>query len=276
MAGQFGRVSGVKGEKNHGGRSEFESDRVRYGNGQESEVMNEDSWMEEGMGVVPATESLSDSQEMVPADSQAGLPWGDVQESMLTAFILDEQEWAGKEMKALAKRLRVEQEEFDDILHQTGMDVWESKRLEKLLEIERMKMQGWNWDRLEFAALSKLSTLVDMGQIKKPEMLMAIAATANRATRRGLIQDPPKSGGTGVVIQNNVFNAGAQGGVSMTAELPGAGSLGTIKLNLHARTIKQLSEERVVEDVEYQRLEDRAEMLGPDDITELSKLAEES
>lgn len=229
----------------------------------------------------PPSEEVNDSEgggipesEVVPSDGSVGLlPWGDVQEAIMDSWIQDSQEWGGAAMVALSKRLRTQIDEFTVIRGATGDEVWELHRLQKLLEIERVRMGGFNWDRVEQAALAKMAHLVDTGQVRKLGELLAIASTANRATRRGPTGQPTESGDRGMGGNNVQVNIYGQPTGLETPELPGAGSLGSIQLNLSARTVKQLSEERVI-DGDYKRMSDRVEMLEAKDIKELTGLAE--
>lgn len=235
---------------------------------------------------IPALESLnknsggSSSKEInffdVPADEV--IAWDDTQEAILNSYIADMQEWGGPDMQALAKRLRLKVADFEEIIVYSTEKVWNRKRMKRLLEIEASKMRGFKWDHVEYATLAKLEALVDAGKIQKPGELLMIASTANRAQRRGSglqedqMKNPIPPGGPNQAVQVNIFGQPVPG---QATDLPGAGHVGTVRLSLNQRTIKQLSQERVIDSTDYQRLHERAEMLEAKDITELSKLADE-
>lgn len=208
----------------------------------------------------------------VPKEVVAGwLPWGDIQDAILMAFIADSQEWGGAEMVALGKRLKTQMEELLDIVQKSDPQVWRKKCLDRLLEIERIRSGKYNWDRVEQIALAKMMHIAENSTLKLGELL-AISVAANRATRRGPngLPESPGVGGMSNNVQVNIFGQPAAEG---TPELPGAGSLGTIKLNLSKRTVQQLSEEKTIT-ADYERLSDRIEMLSTDDIKELTDLSE--
>lgn len=215
-----------------------------------------------------------DGPSFFDVDAKEVLGWDDTQEAILNAFIADMQEWGGMEMQALAKRLRLKISDFEEIVVYTTEAVWNRKRMKRLLEIESTKMRGYKWDHVEHATLAKLEALVDGGKIVKPSELLMIAATANRAQRRGsgLQEAPVNQNGPNQNVQVNIFG---QPSANQATDLPGAGHVGTVKLSLSQRTIKQLSEERTIDSTDYQRLHDRAEMLEPKDITELTKMADD-
>ena len=195
------------------------------------------------------------------------LQWGQIQDEILTAFLLDEEEWVVDGfLGELAKRLRSSVDEFQAIQAQTDPGIWENKRLLKLLEAESVRNKSFRWDQVESLALSKLHALVEKGKVSKLGELLAIAQTANRATRKneGGGQMPAN------LTQVNVVIPGA--GAAPT--LPGPGNLGVMRLNLSDRTVKQLSKGKVI-DHDAAPLSERIEMLGPEDVPNLSKAADE-
>jgi hypothetical protein len=230
----------------------------------------------EGMDfLTPAEEAMESEGESVEGPevaSEQDIEWGDVQDAILNVYIADSQVWGGPEMVALAKRLKTPIEEFEMIRDHTVPGVWDRKRMERLLEIERVRMGRFNWDKVEQVALAKMMHLVETRTLKLPELL-AISATANRATRRGPTGQPTESQGGGSVVNNTQVNLYGLPAAPGTPELPGAGSLGTIRLNLSARTVKQLGEEKVI-DGESERLSDRIEMLEAKDIKEINNMSE--
>lgn len=204
-------------------------------------------------------------------ESQSGsvakwLDWSQIQDEILTAFLLDEEEWEGENLGSLAKRLRSSPAEFQQIMLQTDPQIWENKRLLKLLEAESVRNKSFRWDQVESLALAKLHALVEKGKINKLGELLAIAQTANRATRKneGGVQMAPNLTQVNVVIP----------GAGAAQSLPGPGNLGVMRLSLSDRTVKQLSRGKVI-DAEAAPLSERIEMLGPNDVPNLSKVADE-
>lgn len=212
----------------------------------------------------PETALTSDSQTV---SQGSWIPWGQLQDEIMTAFLLDEEKWEGGEnLEGLAKRLRSSIEEFKAIQEQTDPQIWENKRLLKLLEAESIRNKSFRWDQVENLALAKLHTMVERNQVKKLGELLAIAQTANRATRRNEGGAPMAPN----LTQVNVVIPGAGGAQT----LPGPGNLGVMRLNLSDRTVKQLSKGKVI-DHDSAPLSERIEMLGPNDVPNLSKAADE-
>lgn len=230
----------------------------------------------EGPGVV-AGEAGGESTRVnqVPSGDVAGgflapteadwMPWGDVQSHILDAWLDGEENWASESVLALARRLRTSVPELIAVVDATNPIEWAAKRFDKLLERESLRKSGYSWDRIEHAALLKLTRLVETNRINTASDLLAVAKVANSATRN---RNAAPSGGINVQINNNM---GGQSGDH--PELPGAGSLGTIQLTLTQRTVRQLGQERVI-DGESTRLSESAEMLGPSDIPELSRMSD--
>lgn len=195
--------------------------------------------------------------------------WGHLHESMLIAWITDEA-WGGQEMIALAERLRTDVGELQGIAEQISQDVWYQKRMEKLLEIEQLKQRGFNWDKLEGAAVNKLLQIMITQKVSLGETL-AIARVANTATRRGssaggAIVEEKTRGDSQQNLQVNIFGQPVANQPETT--LPGAGSIGKITLQLSQRTVTQLGQGKVIEG-EKSNLSESVEMLGTDDLKEL-------
>jgi hypothetical protein len=198
------------------------------------------------------------------------LPWGDLQSHILTALLDGGEEWESESVAMLAKRMRTSVEELQEVVRLTRPELWMQKRAELLIERENLRRRGYDWDRLEHAVLHKLVGLVEKNRISSASELLAVAKVANQATRT---HDSSKKGGNmtqndGISVQINQINGqvGENG-------LPGPGSLGTIQLTLTQRTLSQLSRERVI-DGEATRLSETVQMLGPEDIPELTGLIE--
>lgn len=194
------------------------------------------------------------------------LAWGQIQIEILDAVLDDEDEWGGENLTALASRLRSSIDDFAEILNQTDEQQWNAKRLERLLQRERIRNRDLSWSEVEAGAIGKLINIVNGKTVKTSEIL-AIAQVANRAIRR---KDPNNMGEN---RGNTTINVnGAQGA---EIQLPGSGNLGTMKLTLSARTVNQLSQGITIE-ATAEKYTDGIEMLGGDDVPQLSKLADES
>lgn len=224
----------------------------------------------EGVGVDAKEATRADTRvNLAPSiggGTQEFLPWGDIQTHILDALLDGDENWASESVASLARRLRTSIEELQLVVDSTNPAEWTAKRFDKLLERESLRKRGYDWDRIEHAALTKLTKMVDTGRINQASDLLAVAKVANAATRnRG--QAP--AGGINVQINNQIGSSS-----DSPPELPGPGSLGTIQLTLTQRTVKQLGQERVI-DGESVRLSESAEMLGPSDISELSRMSDE-
>jgi hypothetical protein len=217
-----------------------------------------------------------ESQKNIDSGPQPSVPailkWGQLHESMLIAWITDG-DWWGEDMQALAKRLNSDGSEFESIRKQIPDETWHGKRMEKLLELEELKQRGFNWDKLEGAAISKLVTLVTTKRLTLPEML-AVARVANQATRRGstaggAIMEKPMGGNANQTnVQVNMYGQP----IGDTA-LPGQGGIGKVTLSLSQRTVSQLGKGKTIEG-EAERLHDTVEMLTPEDVKGLNELIE--
>ena len=167
---------------------------------------------------------------------------------------------------ALANALGVMAEDLEDVVVQVeaafGDGIWNllilSGRTE--LALESKAIRSSRWDHLEALAVSKLVTLVERGAVKNASELLAIAATANRATRHSPNGDNAERGGASQTqggITMNIFG----GGNVPKGDLPGAGDLGTIQLSLSSRVKRQLAapksdEARVLQDSKMLNAED--------------------
>lgn len=192
--------------------------------------------------------------------------WGQIHTEILDAFLIDEENWEGDALKALAKRLRATVEELFEVYDSINPTEWSVKRLERLLENERVRNKDVNWDRLESATLGKLTQLVESNKNMKLGELLAVATAANRASRR--------TGGAPMPGHNvNVFMGGNQQGAEIA--LPGPSHLGTMKLTLTAKTVEQLGQGITI-DHESDKLSEKVEMLGGDDIPAMNDLADKA
>jgi hypothetical protein len=210
--------------------------------------------------------------------TQAGvwLPWEQIQDEILVAFLMDEEEWEGENgepkeaMSSLAKRLRSSVEEFRGIVENTSPQIFEQKRLLKLLEAERIRNKAYRWDQVEELALAKIHNLVERGLVRKLPELLAIAQTANRASRK--VGGP--DGGAPMIPNLTQVNIQMNGDGSVNSVLPGPGNLGVMKLSLSSRALTQISKGKVI-DADALPLSQRIEMLGPVDVPGLGKIADE-
>lgn len=199
------------------------------------------------------------------APPEGYLAWGQLQQEILDAFIADEDEVGGPVMTDLARRLRSGLDDLMEVLDRTDPKVWAAKRLNRLLQAERIRNRDINWDVLEDAVLQKLMGVVETSKIIKTSELLAIAQVANRANRRSIPMHNNNGGNTFIQVNN-----GGAGGV----QLPGPGGLGTMRLTLSARTVNQLGSGITI-DASAEKFTDSIEMLGGDDVSMLSKLADE-
>lgn len=229
-----------------------------------------DAEIEEMFGATP--EGKMESTEAAEQESRplSGSGWGPLHETILDSLLDGEEDWESAAIKTLAKSLRVETAELEEILDTADAKKLQIRRLEKLLERQEMTRLGYNWSNLEAAVLKKLGNLVAANRIASAGDLLAVAKAANSAVRRGSAVGVPQmtdkpNPPSGVNIHLNQLNQG----------LPGAGSLGTISLTLSQRTIGQLNRSKII-DGESERLADKIEMLGPEDVPEISKLVDES
>lgn len=193
--------------------------------------------------------------------------WGQLHQEILEAWLVDEDEWGGPAMQALAKRLRTPVEDFAYAMGEVGEEELSVKRAERLLEAERIRNKDMNWDRLEEAVLSKLNQHVMTAKNLKVGEMLAIATTANRASRKNGSQP---MNGPNINIQ---MNGGP--GANPQVTLPGAGNLGTMTLTLAPKTIQQLGQGITV-DGEVNKMDEKIEMLQADSLTMLGKLADET
>jgi len=221
-----------------------------------------------------STPGVSAESELIPSEMppEGWLKWGELQENILEALIQDEDEWDGPEVAALSKRLRCEVGELQHCIQISNPDQVQARRLEKLLELESLRKRGFNWDRVENAALAKIIGLVEKKNLTTGEYLQ-IARVANAATRRGpggeIMDGKPHAPGTQVNVQLNQYGQP----IESDGGLPGPGSIGRVTLSLSQRTMNQLSKPKTIEG-EVVRLADSAEMLTSTDIPQLSKLAD--
>lgn len=221
----------------------------------------------------PAAEAeIEDGQEIdSPKVVAPILEWGQLHESMLLCELQDNG-WGGAHLHALAVRLRSTPDELQAVRDQVDDLTWNARRMQKILEMETIKNRGFSWDRLESVALGKMTEMVLTKKLTLGEHL-AIARVANTATRRGSSAEGDhmnKNQGGGNQVQVNVYGQPIE---SASAELPGPGSLGTIKLTLSNRSVKQLTEGRVID--HDGSFTDSIEMLEAKDVPQLSKLTDE-
>lgn len=224
-----------------------------------------DSW-------TPGGTSESQESEIQP-ESGVGVEkkkirWGQLHTEILEAWLVDDDVWGGPAMVELAKRLRGSPDEFAMIISEIGEEELALKRMERLLEAERIRNKDVNWDRLEDAVLSKLDAAVRKGELKKPAELLAVAQVANRAVRRS-------QGGGGMGNHTTINLTNGEGGKTAIS-LPGAGQLGSMTLTLSAKTVSQLGKGITTIDAIPNKFSDSIEMLGGKDVPQLSKLADES
>lgn len=210
-------------------------------------------------------ESTGSNSELTAAPEGGWMRWGQLQTEILDAIIADDDEIGGPALQGLAKRLRSSVEDLEIVMERTNPTEFMAKRLERLLQLERLRKKDVNWDVLEDAALGKLMSLMETNRINKTAELLAVAQAANRAARKPTGGSMDKPGTT-----LNVFTGSGQVGV----ELPGPGNLGTMRLTLSAKTVSQLSQGITIE-AEAEKFSESVEMLDGDDVPLISKLADE-
>lgn len=213
------------------------------------------------------SESEGSNSTAMAAPAGGWMKWGQLQQEILDALIADEDEVGGQHLQELAKRLRSSVEDLELVMNRTDPEVFMAKRLDRLLQLERIRRKDVSWDVLEDAALGKLMTLLETNRVNKVGELLAVAQAANRAARKPGVGDMKTIPGTTV----NVYG----GGGSIQAELPGPGSLGSMRLTLSPKTVDQLSK-GVTIDATAEKFSDSIEMLDGDDVPLISKMADES
>lgn len=224
-----------------------------------------DNFESGGRGTSESEGLNSDSTGAPPAGGW--IKWGQIQTEILTAFLQDEEVWGGTALQELATRLRSNVSDFEMIVEQTDPKVWSKERLNKLLQMEKIRNRDYSWDEVEVVAIGKLAQIVQDPRMTKTAEILAIAQAANRAHRR--------SGGNQMTPGNNTTINVMNNGGGAEIQLPGAGHIGTMKLTLSAKTVGQLSKGITI-DATAEKYTDGIEMLGGDDVPELSKLADES
>ena len=137
-------------------------------------------------------------------------------------------------------QLGCEPEDLEEVILGYGEDEWQTlvmgERVRRAVNTPQHKVN--TWDRLEGAVLQKLVGLVEGNRVSAVSELLAIAKVANQAHRSyGRRGDGGSSNGGLNVTQNN-YIAGQNGA------LP-SGDLGTIKLTLSHRSLKQIEGEAI-------------------------------
>lgn len=231
------------------------------------EIGPEDSFEDFGEGAGGPADSEGSNSEVTGAPPGGWMVWGQLQAEILDAIILDEEhEGEGQPaLESLARRLRSSLEDFEMIIRMTNPQEFSAKRLERLLQLERIRNRDASWDSVEDGALRKLALMLEGRNLKLAEVL-AIANTANRASR---------TRGGGQMAPTSVTNIQVNGNGSPSVELPGPGGLGTMRLTLSKKTVNQLGQGITI-DVEPEKYTDSIEMLEGKDVPLISKMADES
>lgn len=220
-----------------------------------------------GAGEGPGGSANGSGGEILADGTRGNGAWGQLHTEILEAWLIDEDVWGGEAMAALAKRLRCDLDEFDAAMRMVSEETLAVKRAERLLEAERIRNKDISWDRLEDAVLQKLDSHVRTARNLKVGELLAIAQTANRATRRSNPGGPNVTG-------NTIINMNSGGAADAQVKLPGPGQLGTMTLTLSPKTVGQLSRGITI-DADVEKFSESVQMLGGDDVPILGKMADE-
>lgn len=173
--------------------------------------------------------------------------------------IQDEEISPHRHMMALAERMGTPVDDLFAIKTRIPEEVWATKKMERMVRLESVRMRLQNWSELEHLAVQALMHRIETGRIVDDTTLLTIANTAARVT-----QVPKVGTGVGgdVNVQINQIGATPQG------DLPGPGHLGPITLTLSRRTVQQLSTDRVVSETSYL---ESIEMLSSNDVPDMIK-----
>lgn len=163
----------------------------------------------------------------------------------------------------LAATLGCSAEDLQEIVDSFGAEYWEQLVFERRIQlgIDSSVSRDMSWDRLEAAVLRKLIHLVDENRVSAVGELIAIARTANQATRRTVNQTPNPLGGGGQGMTTKL-DIDFSPGDPANGILP-SGNLGKISLTLSHRVKEQLESQRTIEG---ERVLDSVDMLDLKDI----------
>lgn len=175
--------------------------------------------------------------------------------------------------KRLAMQLGGRVEDIEEVvaLHDDWDDIVIGQRVKR--NLNQSLDRDNSWDRLESAVLIKLNALVENNLVVGVSDLLAIAKAANSANRPQT--HPHRQMQNGQTFQQfNQFNLG-----NPDEGLLPSGHLGTVRMSLASRVVKQLQgptlEGEVVKGEKKERLIDSVEMLSLEDIQEsVSEAAE--
>lgn len=162
--------------------------------------------------------------------------------------------------RQVAIQLGCESEDLQDIVEDFGAEEWQTIVLAERVRraVHTPQHKDLTWDRLEGAVLQKLVNLVEKNRVSAVGELLAIAKVANQAHRSYGKRGDGGQGAGGLSVTQNNYIAG-QGGA-----LP-SGDLGTIKLTLSHRSVKQIEGELIREPGSPKTL-DQMQMLTIEDV----------
>lgn len=136
----------------------------------------------------------------------------------------------------LAGNLGTDLETLDGIKSLTPQAEWESRKMERVVRLEKIRGVLNDWQELEFLAVQKIKDNINNGLTKDDATLLAIA---NMAIRTGQMEKSRL-----VVSQQN---SNTMIGISIESNqsvpmgsLPGPGQVGTVNLTLSHRVFKQI------------------------------------
>lgn len=165
------------------------------------------------------------------------------------AWLVIQEEAAGVTRAMIAKTLNVTIEALDELRDaitgkegEESVTTWQQGIVAlKTAEMLNTRQIGTGWDAIEAMAVNKLANqLTNMKTDGDPDMMLKIAAAANKATRRHKGEGQGQR--VGIQVNANVANGDAN------VELQG-GHLGSIRLNLSPRIQAQLGNPSRVIDV---------------------------
>lgn len=139
------------------------------------------------------SEAGSDSQGLNSEPSGGWVPWEQLQQEILDAFIQDEDSVKRSCcLKLAARRLRSDVQDLLSVLERTDPGMGHLKRLNRAFAGRAdSEQEDINWDALEDAGSAEVDGCCGADRTMKTSELLAIAQVANRANRRAV--DPMKN-----------------------------------------------------------------------------------
>ena len=142
-------------------------------------------------------------------------------------------------MKALSLKVATGLDELAGIKECISEELWQTKKLERVVRREQIRNRLTNYAELEFIAIQRLIEQVENGKVTTPGELIAVAHLGAKMSHLSQLQAESvrqnASHGVSIDMQINQISSSHPNG-----DLPGAGHLGTIKLSLGSRVRSQL------------------------------------